>query len=89
MIDYLKSCNLFGIGVYFILCLISNVAQIASNYVLSYWTNKSDDNQQTSKKTFFGLFFLLGFIACKLKKNLITFDFVRYIYWIVNIRKKA
>jgi len=56
-------------NVYFLLYLLSNGIQIVSNYVLSYWTDKSDQEQSLKIKFyFFGSYFSLGVLSCNYKK---------------------
>ncbi len=61
--DYIKSCNVYLTSFYLLLCILSNIAQVLSNYTLSYWTNKTEQDHK-SKVFYFGFFFLIGFISC-------------------------
>lgn len=62
--DYIKSCNVYLTSFYLLLCILSNIAQVLSNCILSYWTNKTEQDYK-SKVFYFGFFFLIGFISCK------------------------
>jgi hypothetical protein len=61
--DYIKSCNVYLTSFYLLLCILSNIAQVLSNCILSYWTNKTEQEYK-SKVFYFGFFFLIGFISC-------------------------
>ena len=44
LMEYLRACRIPVVIVFFIVFLLANVFSIASNYWLSYWSNKSSGN---------------------------------------------
>ena len=71
--DYIKSCNVYLTSFYLLLCILSSIAQVLSNYVLSYWTNKTEQDYK-SKVFYFVFFFLIGFISCKYNECILLYN---------------
>lgn len=67
VLQYFKACDLKFVVIFLSLYLVSFVAQVSSNFWLSDLSNNYQQYLDTkSKLVNYGIYFLLGFLSCKL-----------------------